>query len=134
MKKIPTLFEREFKEHKIVKVLPKVHPGMEWVLEGEGIATVKYDGACCTVINGEFYKRYDCKKGKTPPEGFIPCCKPDSITGHWPGWVKVDEKNPADKWFVTAYEMTVMLENYGMKLSDGTYEAVGRCSIQFHIQ
>lgn len=127
MKKIPTLFEREFKDHNVVKVLPKVHPGMEWVLKGEGIATVKYDGVCCSVLDGKFYKRYDCKKGKIPPEGFIPCCEPDSITGHWPGWVKVDEKNPADKWFVTAYEMTVMLENYGMKLSDGTYEAVGRC-------
>lgn len=127
MKKIPTLFEREFKDHNVVKVLPKVHPGMEWVLEGEGIATVKYDGACCAVINGEFYKRYDCKKGKVPPEGFIPCCEPDKITGHWPGWVKVDENNPSDKWFIMAYGMTVMLENYGMKLSDGTYEAVGRC-------
>lgn len=88
---------------------------------------MKYDGSCCAIIDGEYYKRYDCKKGKIPPEGFIPCCEPDTITGHWPGWVKVDEKNPADKWFVTAYEMTVMLENYGMKLSDGTYEAVGRC-------
>ena len=127
MKKIPTLFEREYKDHKVVKVFPKVHPGMEWVLEGEGIATVKYDGSCCAVIDGKFYKRYDCKKSKIPPEGFIPCCEPDAITGHWPGWVKVDENNPSDKWFVTAYEMTVMLENYGMKLSDGTYEAVGRC-------
>lgn len=127
MKKIPTLFEREFKDHNVIKILPKVHPGMEWVLKGEGVATVKYDGSCCAIIDGEYYKRYDCKKGKIPPDGFIPCCEPDSITGHWPGWVKVDEKNPADKWFVTAYEMTVMLENYGMKLSDGTYEAVGRC-------
>lgn len=127
MKKIPTLFEREFKDHNVIKILPKVHPGMEWVLKGEGVATVKYDGSCCAIIDGEYYKRYDCKKGKIPPEGFIPCCEPDTITGHWPGWVKVDEKNPADKWFVTAYEMTVMLENYGMKLSDGTYEAVDRC-------
>ena len=127
MKKIPTLFEREFKDHNVIKILPKVHPGMEWVLKGEGVATVKYDGSCCAIIDGEYYKRYDCKKGKIPPEGFIPCCEPDTITGHWPGWVKVDEKNPADKWFVTAYEMTVMLENYGMKLSDGTYEAVSRC-------
>lgn len=127
MKKIPTLFEREFKDHNVIKILPKVHPGMEWVLKGEGVATVKYDGSCCAIIDGEYYKRYDCKKGKVPTEGFIPCCEPDSITCHWPGWVKVDEKNPADKWFVMAYEMTVMLENYGMKLSDGTYEAVGRC-------
>lgn len=57
MKKIPTLFEREFKDHNVVKTLPKVHPGMEWVLEGEGIATVKYDGSCCAVIDGEYYKR-----------------------------------------------------------------------------
>lgn len=127
MKKIPTLFEREFKDHKVINILPKVHPGMEWVLKGEGIATVKYDGSCCAVLDGKFYKRYDCKEGKTPPEGFIPCCEPDKITGHWPGWVRVDENNPADKWFVMAYGMTVMLENYGMKLSDGTYEAIGRC-------
>lgn len=29
MKKIPTLFEREFKDHNVIKILPKVHPGME---------------------------------------------------------------------------------------------------------
>ena len=33
MKKIPTLFEREFKDHKVVKGLLKVHPGMEWYLK-----------------------------------------------------------------------------------------------------
>ena len=41
MKKIPTLFERVFKNHKKVGILPNVTPGMEWVLEGEGIATEK---------------------------------------------------------------------------------------------
>lgn len=124
MKKIPTLFEREFKDHKVVKVLPKVHPGMEWVLKGEGVATVKYDGSCCAVIDGEYYKRYDCKKGKIPPEGFIPCCEPDSITGHWPGWVKVDENNPSDKWFLKAY--SPIKGNVTIYLSDGTYEAIGK--------
>ena len=39
MKKIPTLFERVFDEHRIVDILPNVTPGMEWVLKGEGIAT-----------------------------------------------------------------------------------------------
>lgn len=125
MKKIPTLFEREFNGHKVSKVLPKVHPGMEWVLNGEGIATVKYDGSCCAVINGGFYKRYNCKKGKIPPDGFIPCCEPDKITGHWPGWVKVDEKNPADKWFADAYYITSMYTNQGLTLLDWTYEAIG---------
>lgn len=44
MKKIPTLFERIFENHKKVGILPNVTSGMEWVLEGKGIATVKYDG------------------------------------------------------------------------------------------
>lgn len=117
MKKIPTLFQREFKNHKVVSITPKVTEGMEWVLEGKGIATEKFDGSCCAIINGVFYKRYDAK-GKTPPEGAIPCCEPDKVTGHHPHWVKVDEDNPADKWFVKAYE-DLIIKN------DGTYEAIG---------
>lgn len=62
MKKIPTLFEREFKDHNVVNVLSNVMKGMEWVLDNEGLATVKYDGACCAVLDGVFYKRYDAKK------------------------------------------------------------------------
>ena len=63
MKKIPTLYERIFENHKKVGILPNVTPGMEWVSEGKGIATVKYDGSCCAIINGRFYKRYDAKHG-----------------------------------------------------------------------
>ena len=66
MKKIPTLFERVYEKHKIVDILPNVMVGMEWVLDGEGDATIKYDGSCCAIINGELYKRYDAnaKKGE----------------------------------------------------------------------
>lgn len=118
MKKIPTLFEREYANHKVVGIKPNVTKGMEWVLGGEGVATIKIDGSCCAIINGEFYKRYDAKKSKKPPEGAIPCCEPNPITGHHPHWVKVDENNPADKWFVIAYQNT---DNR----TDGTYEAIG---------
>ena len=118
MKKIPTLFEREFKNHKVVGITDKVTPGCEWVLEGRGDATIKIDGSCTAIINGEFYKRYDAKKGKKPPEGAIPCCDADPITGHHPHWVKVDENNPADRWFVHAYRNTP-------DPTDGTYEAIG---------
>jgi hypothetical protein len=118
MKKIPTLFEREYANHKVVGIKPIVTNGMEWVLEGEGVATVKYDGSCCAIINGEFYKRYDAKKGKKAPLGAIPCCEPDLITGHHPHWVKVDKNNPSDKWFLEAYYNTD-------DLTDGTYEAIG---------
>lgn len=123
MKKIPTLFERIYENHKVVGITEKVTPGMEWVLNGEGIATEKIDGSCTAIINGVFYKRYDAKKGKKPPEDAIPCCDPDPVTGHWPHWVPVDWSNPADKWFVAA--LNGSLEE-GLDIStSGTYEAVG---------
>lgn len=119
MKKIPTLFKRVYENHKVVNILPEVTRGFEWVLKGEGTATVKYDGSCCAIIDGKLYKRYDAKKGKKPPDGAIPCCNPDLITGHWPHWVLVDENNPADKWFIEAFKHGA--DSY----NNGTYEAVG---------
>lgn len=108
MKKIPTLFERVYENHKVVDCLPRVTAGMEWVLDGEGVATVKIDGSCCAIINGEFYKRYDANKGRKVPEGAIKCQdEPDPITGHLPCWVKCDRNNPADKWFWAAYDSLV---------------------------
>ena len=122
MKKIPTLFKRVFEGHNVVNVLPEVTEGMEWVLAGEGTATVKIDGACCAIIDGEFYKRYDAKNGKPIPEGAIKCQEEaDPITGHLPCWVKVDFNNPADKWFVNAYHNTPFAELY----DNSTYEAIG---------
>lgn len=119
MKKIPTLFERQYNGKIKVGVLPNVTEGMEWVLQGEGRATVKYDGTACAIINGEFYRRYDAKKGKPVPEGAIKCQEnPDEVTGHLPCWVKCSKDNPADKWHIKAFENSGFIEN-------GTYEAVG---------
>lgn len=127
MKKIPTLFQRVFdSDGNFAGVLDRVTPGMEWVLEGQGVATVKWDGAACAIMDGKFYKRYDAKRGKTPPEGAIPCCDPDPITGHWPHWVEVNPENPADKWFEAAKEL--FAEERGLRqlaIWDGTYEAIG---------
>lgn len=127
MKKIPTLFKREFDEktHKIINVLPEVIDGMEWVLNGEGTATVKIDGACCAIINGEFYKRYDAKKGKSVPEDAIKCQEEaDAITGHLPCWVKVDSNNPADKWFIEAEKYVNYINTQLVEFR--TYEAIGK--------
>lgn len=127
MKKIPTLFKREFdKRHRIISCDPDFStPELgEWVLN-DCIPTVKVDGSCCAIINGEFYKRYDARKGKKIPDGAIKCQEePDPITGHLPCWVKVDPDNPADKWFWAAYEE---LKIYvPLKLRDNsTYEAIG---------
>lgn len=120
MKKIPTLFERVYENHKVVGITDKVTEGCEAVLEGKTIPTIKMDGSCCAIIKGEFYKRYDAKKGKKVPVGAIPCCDPDPITGHHPHWVKVDPNNPADKWFLKAWENSPWYHE-----QDGTYEAIG---------
>ena len=123
MKKIPTLFERIYDGKRKIGIIEKVTPGYEWVLEGKGQATLKYDGSCCAIINGKFYKRYDAKHGKTPPRFAIPCQpEPDPITNHWPHWVEIkfDEPFPADKWFIEAYNNTK--SDY---LLEGTFEAIG---------
>lgn len=123
MKKIPTLFKRVYANNKIIDILPEVTKGMEWVLKGEGIATVKIDGSCCSIINGIFYKRYDAKNGKTIPNGAIKCQEAaDPITGHLPCWIRVDKDNPSDKWFYEAYLNTL---NDKEDLVDGTYEVIG---------
>lgn len=140
MKKIPTLFKRVFSpDHKTKTILPEVTPGCESVLEGRCIPTVKWDGACCAIIDGEIYKRYDAKVGrngkqKQPPEGAIPCQpEPDPITGHWPHWVLCDPSNPADMHFWEAYHNAWLARERkgGVRgqmitpLRDGTYEAIG---------
>lgn len=122
MKKIPTLFTRVFENHRIVDILPEITPGCEEAFL-MGQATVKVDGACCAVIDGAFYKRYDAKKGKKPPANAIPCCDPDPVTGHWPHWVEVDPSNPSDRWFVKAKDCWESQSD--MSLPNGTYEAVG---------
>ena len=121
MKKIPTLFEREFDERgRIKRVLETPKTGFEWVFDGEGVATEKVDGACCAIIGGKFYKRFDAKEGRKIPAGAIPC-QPmrDPYTGHWPHWVAVNMESNGDKWFRMAYVNSPWVNE------DGTYEAVG---------
>ena len=119
MKKIPTLFEREFENHRIVRILPNISPDLAWVMAGEGVATIKWDGACCAVINGVFYKRYDAKNGKPIPPNAIKCQEnADPVTGHLPCWMPCDRSVPSDKWFWNAYDRMD-------SVPDGTYEAIG---------
>lgn len=120
MKKIPTLFERKFENHKVVGITDKITPGCEEAFLN-GRATIKVDGSCCAIIDCVFYKRYDAKKGKKAPEGAIPCCEPDPVTGHHPHWVKVDPEDPADKWFVAAFNNTYV----SYRGVNRTFEAVG---------
>lgn len=127
MKKIPCLLQREFYSNHGFKLLEdKITPGCEWVLNGEGVATEKFDGTACMILNGELYKRYDAKKGKQPPKGAIPCQEPDPITGHYPHWVKVERNKPEDKWYIEAWDRLCNASMlYDKYIIDDTYELCG---------
>ena len=134
MKKIPTLFEREYENHKVIGIIDKVHPGMEWVLHGEGVATEKIDGSCCAMIRGALYgngsckfyedvfsKRFTAKSGREIPPYALPCCDPDPVTGNRPYWVPISPSKPVDKWYWEAFSNFV--RNGDIEVA--TYEAIG---------
>src|SRR3990172_1795141 len=119
VKKIISLFQRNYDGDRLVR--DEIVPGGEWVIEGEGIATRKYDGTACMVKDGVLYKRYDAKSGKQPPHGFLPAqAAPDVITGHWPGWIEVGNGGE-DKWHREAIGKSWPK----CDMPDGTYELLG---------
>ena len=113
MKKIPTVFERDWKGDRS-RVLPMVHAGCEWVLAGEGRATRKLDGTACLVQDGRFYKRREIRVNDQYPDDFIQADH-DSETGKTVGWVPVTD-GPEDRWH---------REAWAPDLADGTYELIG---------
>ena len=118
MKKMKTLFLRTFDGHNIKNTENIVSEGCEWVLNGEGIATLKLDGTCCLINEGKIFARFDYKPGRNLPDGAIPCQeKADEITGHFPHWVEVTDQ-PQYKYHKLAFEKQPNLEN-------GTYELCG---------
>lgn len=144
MKKTPSLFKRDYEGNRFCT--REVVEGSEWVLTGEGVATLKIDGTSCLVHDGKLYRRYDRKlnkkaqrrkrsghKGpwaeadfKVPPEGFEPCePEPNQHTGHWPGWVPVGE-GPQDQYHREAFHNSQQVaEQHHEAFQDGTYELVG---------
>jgi hypothetical protein len=117
MQKIPTLFKRDGRPH---RATDQVEEGCEWVLAGEGVATIKIDGTCCAIINGQLHRRHRHKEDKgAPPEGWVHWSLDESRrSGH--GWLPVSNKNPSDRYHVEAIGSAG-----GWPLPDGTYELVG---------
>lgn len=118
MKKIPTLFIRDFENNpRFVK--EEINPDAQWVIDGDGVATRKYDGTCCLVENGKLWKRYEVKRGKDEPFGFR-LADHDTITGKKQGWVEVGNGSE-DKWHREACGESPDK----VDLLDGTYELIG---------
>jgi len=122
MKKIPSIFVRDWDGDRRY-VLNERNPECQWVFDGEGNPTRKWDGTACKVDNGELFARYDYKKksrdkGNKPPTGWGPCQpEADEVTGHWPGWVHVGNA-PNSKHHRKVQEEA-------KTLPDGTYELCG---------
>jgi hypothetical protein len=115
VRKIISLYRRDYDGTKLV--YDEVVSGAEWVLAGEGVATRKWDGTCCMVRDGQLFKRYTLRRGKTAPDRYEPATEWDENTGKQEGWIPVDPNDPADKWHIAALD--------GVSLADGTYELVG---------
>lgn len=132
MKKIPTLFERQYENHKVSGITDKLtDESLQIVLDGRTLPTVKYDGSACMISGRKLYKRYDAKKNKKAPAGAIPCQpEPDPITGHWPHWVELKASNPADKWYLEAFSTSLAAPYSDASIiyrdeREHTFEAIG---------
>lgn len=119
MKKIISLFQRNYDGDRLVR--DEVVPGAEWVLAGDGVATRKWDGTCVLIEDGVMWKRYEVKKGKTPPPGFRPANDVDENTGKQQGWLPVGN-GPDDRWH---REALANVDSDVHDYKDGTYELVG---------
>ncbi len=113
MRKIPTIFRRNAENMRLVT--DEINPQCQWVFNGEGIATRKYDGTCVLIKDGEYFKRREVKKGKPTPVDFVEV-EHDQVTGKKVGWVPVDPTNPSDKYHIEALQSDI---------KDGTYELLG---------
>lgn len=115
MNKIPTLYRRDPDDLK--RVLDEVNPECKWVLDGEGIATRKYDGTCVMLDeDGAWWARREVKPGKTPPAGWVEVDH-DEVTGKRVGWEPIAQ-SPFAKFHAEA------LGNFPQDRL-GTYELCG---------
>jgi hypothetical protein len=121
MNKIPTVFERDWDGDRS-RVVSQVHPGCEWVLAGEGVATRKYDGTCVMFDGTDWWARREVKEGKTPPAGWY-AVSHDDVTGKNVGWEPI-EGSPFAKFHAEAVA-AVRDQDSGIPFPAGTYELIG---------
>lgn len=154
MEKISTLFKRAHDGEPEWRgprpCIREIRPGCEWVLEGLGVATEKFDGTSCLLRDGKLLRRQCLKptkvarknhtqgdpwldhEYKTPwPNGWWSCDDAAPNTGLWPGWIPINGDDPADKWHVEGFNWLLeqiqsdSKHTIGMSLKDGTFELVG---------
>lgn len=138
-------------DHNTKLATQEVRKECEWVIKGEGKATIKFDGTAAIFMKGKLFKRWDRKltkrfnrmkkrQGKNfvfqehmlkeVPFGAIACQEMDNVTFHQPHWLLVEDK-PEDIWFNEALKVTNDLvegatyELVGEKVQNNIYNVVG---------
>lgn len=116
MRKIPTVFVRDFRTH---LVTPEVTPGCEWVLKGEGVPTRKFDGTCVYKDDeGKWWARRTVKEGRTPPANFVPIEKAKHRdTEITIGWTPIEDSPHYGVW--------LLARDASPTPDAGTYELIG---------
>jgi hypothetical protein len=118
VKKIPTLFQRT-DDRRFVR--DEVTPGCEWVLNGEGVATRKYDGTCVSWQDGDWWFRREVKPGSEPPEGWVEEDH-DAVTGKRVGW---EPARPSSGFILMLRDAIDHTLTFGQDIPEGTYELCG---------
>ncbi|MFH8577181.1 hypothetical protein [Streptomyces zaomyceticus] len=117
MKKIPTLFIRDDVDRQYVT--RQVNPGCEWVIDGEGVATIKWEGTCVMLDDtATWWARREIKPGKPTPVGFLEVDH-DEVTGKRVGWEQIEQSS-----FHKFHAEAVKAEPPSV-WGPGTYELVG---------
>lgn len=127
MQKIPTIYVRNADDPS--RLTRTIHPDCQWVFDGEGVPTRKYDGTCVMLDeNGKWWARREVKPGKPFPAVFRAVDK-DEVTGKVQGWEPIERSPWAKQWQDAIehdedfWEEVVVLE--GEDSDVGTYELCG---------
>jgi len=88
MKKMPTIFIRDKGDRS--RVTGEISPAAQWVFDGEGRLTRKYDGTCVMYDGDRWWSRREVKGGKSDPPNFRPLGE-DPVTGKRMGWEPAEQ-------------------------------------------
>lgn len=116
MNKIPSVFLRDVEDMSIMT--RELNPLCQWVIEGEGTPTRKYDGTCVMHDeSGRWWARREVKPGKEAPPEFQ-LLGVDEITGKTMGYEPI-ENTGFYRWWTEEHELA------NFEVVTGTYELCG---------
>jgi hypothetical protein len=119
MRKIPTLFARDLDDMR--HVTREVTHAAAWVLDGEGVATRKYDGTCVMLDeHGQWWARREVKQGKPFPAEYV-AEETDPNTGKTVGWEPIEQSPFVKAWREVMANPLIDKDD----LTPGTYELIG---------